>query len=259
MTQYSHSKISTYENCPQQYKFRYVDKVEVDIPNTIEAYMGSIVHKTLEKIYRDKKEGISNAKVELLDFYAKEWDKDFSDKILIVKKEMKAIDYKKMGWNFIVEYFNEYFPFNQLETIGIETEEMMKLPDGNDWHIRIDRLAKDKFGNYYVCDYKTSSRMKEQYQADNDRQLAMYSIWVRNKFEDAKSIRLVWHMLAFNEEVRSERTEEQERKIIEEVLIKIARVEQATRENDFPTRVSRLCDYCVYKSICPAWNKDKTT
>ena len=29
MTTYSHSKVSTYENCPFQYKLHYIDKVKV--------------------------------------------------------------------------------------------------------------------------------------------------------------------------------------------------------------------------------------
>jgi len=255
MATYSHSKVSCFENCPYQYKLKYVDKIEIDIPNTIEAFMGGIVHKTLEKIYTDKKIGVEVTKVDLLNFYKKEWDKEYSDKILIVKPEMKAMDYKRMGWSFVLEYFNKYSPFEKMEILGIETEEILKLADGSEWHIRIDLLGKDKYGNYYVCDHKTSSRMKEQYYADTDRQLAMYSIWVRDKFKDAKSVKLIWHMLAFNEEVVSERTPEQERKLQEEVLIKIALIEQAEREGNFPTSVSRLCDYCLYRSLCPEFKE----
>lgn len=44
MTTYSHSRVSTFENCPYQYKLKYVDKIEVNIPTTIEAFMGGIVH-----------------------------------------------------------------------------------------------------------------------------------------------------------------------------------------------------------------------
>jgi putative RecB family exonuclease len=256
MATYSHSKVSCFENCPYQYKLKYVDKIEVDIPNTIEAFMGGIVHKVLEKIYVDKRVGVDVKKEDLLKFYKQEWDKEYSDKILIVKPEMKAMDYKRMGWSFILEYFNTYAPFEQMEILGLETEEKMKLPDGSEWHIRIDKLGKDKDGNYFVCDYKTSSRMKEQHYADTDRQLAMYSIWVRDKFKDAKSVKLVWHMLAFNQEVVSERNPEQERQLQEEVLIKIAQIEAAEKQGNFPTNITKLCDYCLYKSLCPEFECD---
>jgi ATP-dependent helicase/DNAse subunit B len=45
MAAYSHSKVSTFENCPYQYKLHYIDKIEVDIPTTIEPFMGDIVHQ----------------------------------------------------------------------------------------------------------------------------------------------------------------------------------------------------------------------
>lgn len=256
MATYSHSKVSCFENCPYQYKLKYIDKIEIDIPNTIEAFMGGIVHKTLEKIYSDKKIGVEVTKNSLLEFYKNTWDKEYSDKILIVKNHLNSRDYFRRGWSFIFRYFDRYFPFEQLEIIGLETEEKMKLPDGSEWHIRIDKLGKDKDGNYYVCDYKTSSRMKEQYYADTDRQLAMYSIWVKDKFKDAKSVKLIWHMLAFNEEVISERNSIQEKKLHEEVLAQIAKIELAEKENNFPRKLSKLCDYCLYKSLCPEFKKE---
>jgi len=43
---YSHSRLATYENCPQQYKLRYIDKVELPegAQEGIEAFLGSRVH-----------------------------------------------------------------------------------------------------------------------------------------------------------------------------------------------------------------------
>jgi len=50
---YSHSKLSCYEQCPQKYKLQYIDKVETEIEESVEAFMGVRVHETLEKLYRD--------------------------------------------------------------------------------------------------------------------------------------------------------------------------------------------------------------
>ena len=50
---YSHSRISTFETCPLKFKLRYLDKIE-PLRGNIEAFMGSRVHDTLEKLYRDK-------------------------------------------------------------------------------------------------------------------------------------------------------------------------------------------------------------
>ncbi len=253
MATYSHSKVSTFENCPYQYKLKYIDRVEVDMQTTIEAFMGDIVHRTLEKLYKDKKFRKLVSKATLLKFYKDTWEKEYSDDILIVKKELKADNYKKMGMKFVEDYYNRMKPFDQLTILGLETQDRMTLPNGDQWHVRIDKLACDSEGNYFVCDYKTNSRMKDQEEADLDRQLALYSVWVKDKFTDVKSVKLVWHMLAFDKDAVSERSEEQLEKLQENVVDLINQIKKAEEEKNFPTNITGLCNYCVYKSMCPSF------
>ena len=253
MTTYSHSKVSTFENCPYQYKLKYIDRVEIDIPTTIEAFMGDIVHRTLEKLYKDKKFKKLVSKATLLKFYKDIWEKEYSDDILIVKEWLKADNYKKMGMKFVEDYYNRMKPFDQITILGLETQDRMTLPNGDQWHVRIDKLGCDSEGNYFVCDYKTNSRMKDQEEADSDRQLALYSVWVKDKFTDVKSVKLVWHMLAFDKDAVSERTEEQLQKLQENVVDLINQIKKAEEEKNFPTNITGLCNYCVYKSMCPSF------
>ncbi len=256
MAVYSNSKVSTFENCPYQYKLSYIEKPEVDVSETIETFMGKKVHETLEKLYKDKKFKKTVSKAILLKFYRDNWDKEYSDDILVVKDGLTAENYRRMGLKFIEDYYDRMKPFDQLTILDLETQDMMTLPDGNRWHVRIDKFACDKEGNYYVCDYKTNSRMKEQEEADSDRQLAMYSIWVKDKFKDAKSVKLVWHMLAFDKDVVSERTDEQMKKLQEEVMQTIKKIQEAEAKDNFPRNQTALCDYCKYKSICPSFKHE---
>mgnify|MGYP001609271620 FL=1 len=53
MTSYSHSKLGTFQQCKYKYKLQYIDKIKVDIPDTVETFMGKLVHKVLEKLYKD--------------------------------------------------------------------------------------------------------------------------------------------------------------------------------------------------------------
>ncbi|MBU0962570.1 MAG: PD-(D/E)XK nuclease family protein [Nanoarchaeota archaeon] len=256
MATYSHSRVSTYENCPYQYKLRYIDKVKVDVPTTIEAFMGDMVHQTLEFLYKNKKFKKRVAKNILIKFYRDLWKKNYSDDILIVKADKENVDaenYRKMGEKFVSDYYDRMKPFEQITILGLETTDRMTLPDGNQWHVRIDKLGCDSKGNYFVCDYKTNSRMKDQEEADEDRQLALYSIWVKDKFKDAKSVKLIWHMLAFNKDAVSERTDKQLEKLQKEVCEKIKEIENA---KEFPRNRTALCDYCVYKEICPSFKHE---
>ena len=255
MATYSHSRISTFENCPYQYKLRYIDKKKPEIPTTIEAFMGDMVHQTLEHVYKLKKFKKRVALNSIIKFYRDLWEKNYSDDILIVKADegLKADNYRKMGEKFITDYYNRMKPFEEMTILGLETQDRMTLPDGNQWHVRIDKLGCDDEGNYYVCDYKTNARMKDQEEADEDRQLAMYSIWVKDKFKDCKSVKLIWHMLAFNKDAISERTEEQLQKLQQEIVDRIKEIESAT---EFPRKQTALCNYCGFKAECPSFKHE---
>jgi len=220
--------------------------------------MGDMVHQALEKLYSMLKFQKTMSVEEVIIFYNQLWKKEYVPEILVAKASqgLTAEDYRKMGEKFLIDYYFKHTPFNDLTIIGLETQDRMTLPDGNSWHVRIDKLGFDSEGNYYVCDYKTNSRMKAQSEADSDRQLAMYSIWVRNKFKDARRVILRWHMLAFNSDVDSSRTDKELNHLQNEIVEKIKEIESATQ---FPTNKTALCNYCVFKDICPVFGHKTMT
>lgn len=97
MPTYSHSKISSYENCPFQYKLHYIDKIEPETSTTIEAFMGDLVHQTLEMMYKNWKFKKRVEKKILIKFFRDLWEKEYTNDILIVKEDewLKADNYKK--------------------------------------------------------------------------------------------------------------------------------------------------------------------
>lgn len=254
MVSYSHSRLGTFQQCRYRYKLKYVDRVKAEIPATVETFMGGLVHATLEKLYKDLQFQKLNTKEELLSFYETQWDEKWDDNILIAKNEYNAQNYRDMGKKFISDHYDHYKPFNHWRTLGLETEDRLDLGNGHQYHIRIDRLATDGNGVYYICDYKTNNKLKAQGELDEDRQLAMYSLWVRQQFGDCKDVKLVWYFLAFDKEMISERSEEQLAKLKQDVGDLISEIEGCA---DYPTNVTALCDYCEYRGMCPAW-KHKT-
>jgi len=253
MVSYSHSKLGTFQQCRYKYKLQYIDKVKVDVPDTVETFMGKLVHETLEKLHKDLKYQKMNSKEELLTFFENLWDEQWTDNVLIVKKEYTSENYREMGKKFIADYYEHYKPFDQWKTIGLETQDFLDLENDHQYHVRIDRLACDKEGNYYVCDYKTNNSLKPQEELDEDRQLAMYSLWVKQKFPDAKNVKLVWYFLAFDKEMVSERSDDQLvglKRSTEELISEIENCQ------DFPTNVDTLCNWCKFKALCPAWKHE---
>lgn len=252
MPNFSISKIETFDNCPLQYRYQYIDCVEVEAVTTVEAYLGQKVHQALEKLYRDKLHEKSLSLDELLGHFQRLWQEEPAESLIIVKKDYTAENYRRMGERFLTDYYNRYKPFNQGRVLGLETKDLLSLDtQGNyKFHIRIDRLVDRGQGSYEVHDYKTNSSLPRQEELDEDRQLAMYALWVRRRFKDFKNIRLVWHFLAFDKEMESFRTDEQMQQLREEILARIQEIEAA---REFPPRLSFLCDWCLYKPICPMW------
>lgn len=246
---YSNSKISTFDQCKYKYRLAYIERIKTGV-QSVEAFMGSMVHDALEKLYKDLQSGRLNSKDELLQYYLEKWKEGWNDDIVVVKEYATSETYQNMGVEILLNYYDKYHPFDQLKIIGVETNEKLGLKDGNEYYVKIDRLAADDLGNYYVIDYKTSGSLKRQEELDRDRQLAMYSIWVRENYPEAKDVKLVWNFLAFNEEFSSSRTLDDLDKLKLEVEDKIKEIEAC---NEFPTNKSKLCDYCEYKSMCYEW------
>ena len=211
MPSFSHSKIGTFENCKLQFRYRYIDRIKVDVEDTIETYLGSRVHETLEKLYRDLRFEKDISIDGLLDYFNKKWKENWKDSIKIVSQEYSEENYRKMGERYIRDYFNHYRPFDQGKVLGLETQDFLTLDDHGrySYHIRIDRLMDMGRGLYEVHDYKTNNTLPAQEDLDNDRQLAMYALWVKKHFKDFKKVRLVWHFVAFDKEMESFRTEKQ--------------------------------------------------
>ena len=248
MTDYSNSKIETFKQCKWKYKLRYVDKIQPEIKTSVEAFMGQMVHEVLFKLYDDLRKGFFNTRQRLIEFYEQKWNEEWEDNILIVKNDKKF--YKNKGENFIIDYYERFKPFNQIKIVDLETEDFLELSNGNRYHIRIDKLAKNE-DTYFVCDYKTNNRLKSQEEVDKDRQLAMYSLWVKEHFKDCKDIKLIWHFLAFKEDKVSERDDFSLVRLKNEIEDDIKEIE---KEDNFETNPGVLCNWCEFRSICKEFN-----
>jgi putative RecB family exonuclease len=252
---YSHSKISTFEQCPFKYKLRYIDKIIPAIEKTIESHLGGIVHSTLEWIYKTILQDNKIPSIdEIITYYSVKWQDEFSNEILIVKKELNEKDYFQKGVEFLVNYYQKYYPFKD-GTIECEKHITIILDENTKIQGFIDRLVHNiETGEYEIHDYKTANTLPTQEKMDQDRQLALYSIAIKEIYGEDKQVCLVWHYLAHNQKICSRRTKEQLEQLKEETIKLIREIESA---EEFPTCKSPLCHWCEYKSNCPEWKTER--
>jgi putative RecB family exonuclease len=249
MPTYSHSQLSTYETCPHQYKLAYIEKIKTQTEG-IEAFMGSRVHDTLEKLYRDQKVTKLNSLEDLLTFYHQSWEKNWNEMVQVIRKQYSAEDYRRLGEKCITDYYKRYYPFDQGRTLGLEENIYFPLEEEKGYWIRgfIDRLALLDNSILEIHDYKTSNRLPTEEEVNSDRQLSFYQMGVEGKWQDIREVRLVWHYLAFDTEIRSSRTPEKLHQLRQETLELIQRIEADRRF--FPNE-GPLCSWCDYQGHCP--------
>lgn len=254
MAVYSHSRLSSYENCPLGFKFAYIDKLKGI--NGIEGFLGNQVHEAIHFIYKMVKSGKMPTLDEVFRFYRDIWGKDYNHEIRIVRKGMHVGDYFKQGLELIKYYYNKHKPFNE-NIIGMEQKILIDLDGKGDYVLQgfIDKLIHNKKdGTYEIHDYKTSKWLPDQDELDNDRQLALYSIGVKEQYPNNNGIILKWHYLRHDKVVTSARTDEQLEQLKKDVIELIKKIESAEK---WPAKKSRLCDWCGFNHLCLAYKESK--
>lgn len=248
---YSHSQLSVYEQCPLKFKLHYKDKIRREEQQGIEAFRGDMVHRTLKKCYDDLKYTRLNTLNDLISNYDNLWQKNWSDAIAIMKKDLTQEHYRSAGKKMLESYYQRYAPFDQDKTIGTEMLLNFSLDKENKYRLRgyIDRLSSAGDNAFEIHDYKTSAHLPGQEEADSDRQLGLYQIGVQNKWPATKNIKLIWHYVAFDAEIVSLRSSGSIASLVTETKRLIDEIESAS---DFRPSESNLCDWCDYPDLCPA-------
>jgi len=251
-TIYSHSRLASFENCPKQFHFRYVLGIPAESEG-IEAFVGKRVHEILERLYAFADQGQVPPLEKVLTRYHAIWDRHFdADRIRIVRAGTDAAFYRELGVRCLTNYYRSHYPFDGGETLGLEERVLFALDEAGRYRMQgiIDRISRTPDGVIEIHDYKTGRWVPSQKQLDEDRQLALYQLGLAESYGERQPMRLVWHYVARGEQRTSTRSPEQ----LERVRSKtIDVIEQIAAETEFEPKKIKLCDWCEYKQICPAW------
>jgi putative RecB family exonuclease len=247
---YSHSRISSYENCPLQYRYRYIDKIKRDVEG-IEAFVGKLVHEILEDLYGDLERARAATAADYQAAFRDLWRRRYSPAVRIVRENMTADDYRALGERCVEDFFKRHHPFDSGEVLGCETRVDFSLDKEGRYRMlgfidRIDRLAP---GVIEIHDYKTGS-LPRNGALKNDRQLTLYEIALRERWSDVREVKHVWHYLAHDKTFVERRAPEDLKRTRLTTIRAIQNIEAST---DFPARTSALCSWCEYQTICPEW------
>lgn len=250
---YSFSKIESFKQCRLQFKYRYIDRLPMRV-ETIEAFMGLKVHEALKEFYDFVKNKIVKPQEWLLSKYEELWKEEYKDTIKIVKNEFSADDYYQKGMQCLIDYYQEYKPFDQAKVVKTEESIFFSLKgNGAEFPFQgvLDRIDwNDNEKIFEIHDYKTSATLMTQDEADRDLQLPLYQLALLSRWPEAERTRLVWHYLLFNKQIESRRTGDELTEVQGAVVARIKEIEDCT---DYPPEKSELCNWCDFQEICPLW------
>ena len=246
----SYSSLEAFQSCPQKYKFSEIDKIRE--PKSKEAVFGNYIHGILEWLY--KQDPSFPTLDMLLDHYRDNWPKNGSFNF---KDEDEEKAYFEEGLRMLKEFYNENKD-RQLLIIDLESrfeaviDETPDEPGGK--HILsgiIDRIDKLPDGTFEIIDYKTGKKMPNQDSVDNNAQLSVYAIGLKEKWPKIKveDLRLTLYYLKAGERLETRRTEDD----LEAAKKRIIDLVHQIEKSDFKPKPSNFCNWCGYKNICPAW------
>ena len=256
-TIYSHSRLSSFENCPKQFEFRYVQKIPSE-SESVEAFVGKRVHEVLERLYLFVGRGQVPGVEKVVERYQRLWEETYDpERVRIVREGTPLAYYRELGERCLRSYYLSHYPFDEDETLGVERRVVFPLDEIGDYRMQgiIDRISRAGDGAIEVHDYKTGARVPSQRVLDEDRQLALYQIGLAREFGEETPFRLVWHYVAKNRTCVSTRSPDDLARLRETT---IARIEEIQTAEAYPARKSGLCGWCEYRERCPLFASPET-
>lgn len=232
----SYSLIDTFERCPLQYKFRYIDKLPT--PDRPELFFGGLIHKIVQTAL--KKDPAMPSLEALLAMLEENWKEEVFDSV------QNSRAYKSVGQNMIRNFYHDHKP-GLTNIVAIEKRFLIPLSEKHVLSGAIDRVDQLPFGPFEIIDYKTNHDLPTADRLAKPLQLSIYDFAARECWPDAKDIKLTYYFLKHNkkipvpfENLNSEDTKNE--------LIKIADKIEETQE--FKPKTGR-CDWCDYQERCP--------
>jgi len=248
----SPSRASDFKICPQLFKFRTIDRLPE--PTTVYQARGTTAHLALERLYDlPAPERTPGALSEL---FREAWtemrgSEEFTHLFESIEEE------RRWGIESLSLLLN-YFTLEDPTNVAPLDRELDMLEDLGGITIRgiLDRIDELPNGSLVITDYKSGKAPPERYALPAFFALKIYALLIKKQFgRTPVEVRLLYlngptmYRLAI-EDRQLEAMDRQLRALW-------GAIDRAIERNDFPPRPGRLCDWCSFKDMCPAWQEEE--
>jgi putative RecB family exonuclease len=243
----SPSRASDFKTCPQLFRYRAIDRLPE--PATVYQARGTTAHLALQRLF-DRPAGQRTPEA-LYELFREAWAGlrvEEYEGLFATQEEERAWGLESLA--LLGNYFSVEDPaaFEPLDRELDLLEEM----DGITIRGILDRMEEMPDGRLVITDYKTGKAPPERYALPAFFALKIYALLIRRRTgrtPDAVKLIYLNGPTVYEIPVTDAQLDAMDRQL--RALWRA--IERAIDEERFPTRVGRLCDWCAFQDICPAW------
>lgn len=247
----SPSRANDFVSCPLKFRFRTVDKLPE--PPSPAAFRGTLVHAVLELLFDEpadrRTHEVAVSKVPAL---YEELAAKNPDVPLMYPTEADVQKLRKEASALLGAYFGLELP-GRLEPAEREKFVSAELDNGLVLRGFIDRVDVAPGGEVRLVDYKTGKQPKPQYGREAEFQMRFYAVLqFRATGHLVHTLQLMY--LGGGGSIKAYRPTPSDIERTEEEILAIWNdITAMALSGNWRARRSPLCNWCHFKSICPAW------
>ena len=247
----SPSRAGDFKTCPQLFKFRAIDRIPE--PPSVYQARGTTAHLALQRLFDAPPADRSPAT--LYDLFREAWtelrgEDEFEGLFEDVEAERQ---WGLESMDLLANYFSVEDP-SKIEPVDRELD-MLEDLEGIVIRGILDRIDRDSDGSLIITDYKTGKAPPERFALPAFFALKIYALLIRRIMgETPKEVRLLY--LNGPTLYRLEIEDRQLDAMDSQLRALWRAIERAMASDRWPTRPGRLCDWCSYQDICPAFADD---
>lgn len=249
----SPSRASDFKVCPQLFKFRSIDRLPE--PTTVHQARGTTAHLALQRLFDLPQP--QRTPEQLYDLFRQAWtelraDEEYEGLFDDLESE------RSWGLDSMTLLAN-YFHIEDPATFDPLDRELDMLEDLDGIVIRgiLDRMDRAEDGSLIITDYKTGKAPPERYAMPAFFALKIYALLIRRRTGETPSeVRLLYlnGPTMYRLPIDGAQLDAMDRQL----RALWSAIERAMTEERFPPRPGRLCTWCSFQDICPAWAEQPT-
>ncbi len=247
----SPSRASDFKNCPMLYRFRVIDRLP-SLPSPAAA-RGTLVHAVLERLF--DLPAAERTPAAAAGLVPGQWERLVEQEPELRTVFDQDVDGAPDAWySQAITLIERWFTLEDPTTLEPAERELYVEAEVDGLVLRgyVDRLDVAPDGQLRVVDYKTGRSPSELFERSSLFQMKFYALvlW-RSRGVVPTLLQLVY--LGNGEIVRYSPDEADLRATERNVKALWTAIQRAAETGDWRPRVSKLCDWCDYRDLCPAW------